>query len=81
MFTANASSSRILVILMMEAPRSSETSVVTKVTRHNIQENDIHHSQELFQLILSREARKIANCLLESDLPKVSGANKTFFAL
>jgi hypothetical protein len=36
-------SSPILVILMMEAISSSETSVLTRATRHNIQENTTLH--------------------------------------
>jgi hypothetical protein len=38
------SSSWILVTLIMEAIRSSQTSVLTRATRRNIQEDDILHS-------------------------------------
>jgi hypothetical protein len=37
--TTNVPSSPILVTLMMPAPGSSETSVLTRVTRRNIPEN------------------------------------------
>jgi hypothetical protein len=41
-------SSRILVTLMMEALSSSKTSVLTRVTRHNIPEHGTLHSNIQF---------------------------------
>jgi hypothetical protein len=44
-------SSQILVALMTEALRSSETSVLTKTTRRNISDDGIRHSQRSENLI------------------------------
>jgi hypothetical protein len=65
--TANVPSLPILVIMMMEAIVSSEMSVLTRVTWHNIPKDDIlysHHCENLksyrvtfvFVLIMTRSA-------------------------
>jgi hypothetical protein len=46
--TANVPNSPILITLMMEALSSSETLVLTRVTRRNIAEDDIHESVRSF---------------------------------
>jgi hypothetical protein len=47
--TVNVPSLPILVTLMMEAIRSSETSVLATATWHNISEDDILHRNHGFQ--------------------------------
>jgi hypothetical protein len=44
LFTANVASLPIPVTLMMDAIRSSETSVLTRATRRNISQDGILHS-------------------------------------
>jgi hypothetical protein len=50
MKNAVVSSSPILVTLLMEALSSSETSVLTRSTRHNITEDGFLHNSALFHV-------------------------------
>jgi hypothetical protein len=51
--TSNVSSSPILVTLMMEAIRSSETSILKRTTRRNIPEDGIPQLCLLFIFVLA----------------------------
>jgi hypothetical protein len=50
--TANVPSSLLLVTLMMEALRSSETLIPKRATRHNISEDGILHNDNQFPNVL-----------------------------
>jgi hypothetical protein len=60
--TANIPSSLILVTLMMEALRSSETSVLTKATRCNVPEDGIIFSLVKLYMCLKWETKLNAEC-------------------
>jgi hypothetical protein len=60
-------SSLIVVTLMKEALRSSETSVLTRATRHNIPEDAIIHSFLLLQFSYSKRPKREAGNSLPSS--------------
>jgi hypothetical protein len=55
--TANIPSSLILVTLMMEMIRSSETSVLERATRHNISEDGILYITFVLQVVIVSNAK------------------------
>jgi hypothetical protein len=62
--TANVvASSPILVTLMVEAIRSSETSVLTRVTRRDIPKDGILHRKSLFPLTVPPLRPKLKNSM------------------
>jgi hypothetical protein len=65
---ANVASSPILVTLMMEALRSSVTSVLTRATQRNIPEDGILHIQWHLNLSFSHVVSWI--CLMISMVPE-----------
>jgi hypothetical protein len=62
--TANVfPSSQILITLMMEAMRFSETSVVRRTTLRNIPANDILHSEDRFMTeAWHQQSYTMSNC-------------------
>jgi hypothetical protein len=57
--TANVPSSLILVTLMMEAIRSSESSVLTRATLRDIQQEGILHSHRRENLKFYKDSERI----------------------
>jgi hypothetical protein len=75
LITANDPSSSILVTLIMEAIRSSETSVLTRATRHTIPEDGIR--QGMFHLTLNTSI-KCSNKLVYTSIYRVSCVGPSF---
>jgi hypothetical protein len=78
LITAGVPSSPVLVTLMMEAIRFSETLIITRDTRRNIQEDGILHShrRETLNLVNTCEVLHFFNGA--SNYQGNSGNNKAF---